>query len=181
MEQEGFLGSQEDSKDPHVQYDGTTEAATTQDGSQVSIVTHVQILEPDDTTQAVDEAGAVDEGFDAEFDNASEFRSAYIERQREGRPLAVAGGSIVVIIFSFCFAVLLTAIVAGIFWRVIFSLYDHDPELFVVAINSFGSSFFSGAALGATGIVAALKLMPMLIDQVSGYFAGKQKDPPTEE
>jgi len=65
--------------------------------------------------------------------------------------------------FLVVFVLELMLITALAWYRIGFGLYHQDTELFVMALNEFGASFFGGAVLGAGGAVAAMRIVPTLL------------------
>jgi len=69
-------------------------------------------------------------------------------------------------LFLVAFALELMLIAALAWYRISYGLYNTDPELFVMALNEFGSSFFGGTILGAGGAVAAMRLLPSVLSKL---------------
>lgn len=68
-------------------------------------------------------------------------------------------------IISFLFFVLVSVvgIIIFTFYRINVSLYHEDPELYVQALSTFGTTFLQGTILGAGGILAAIQFIPRLV------------------
>lgn len=104
------------------------------------------------------------EGHEFKGESDAEKRRKTTERENTSRisPLekwiiGVSGGLLFTIVME------VIVVLAVTFYRINISLFREDPQLFVRAINSFGSTYLQGALLGAGGIVAVFRVGPKLL------------------
>ena len=59
-------------------------------------------------------------------------------------------------------------IIGLIFWRLLFGVYEADHQLFVDAMNTFGSSFVNSIAFGAGagGVFGMVRGLPKLLARI---------------